>query len=80
MAALSLTMPLNRVQAFDKVVEAPKGATGQNSFCKIISIVALLLDAGANAREPEFWGKSPIDAARQYGHENIVELLKAAGA
>ena len=45
-----------------------------------VSIVALLLDAGANAREPEFWGKSPIDAARQYGHENIVELLKAAGA
>ena len=45
-----------------------------------LSIVALLLDAGANAREPDDCGQSPIDVAREYGHENIVELLKAAGA
>lgn len=44
-----------------------------------LSIVALLLDAGANAREPA-WGISPIDAARAYRHEKVVELLKAAGA
>ena len=45
-----------------------------------LSIVTLLLDAGANAREPDDWGVSPLKAARKRGHENIVELLKAAGA
>ena len=45
-----------------------------------LSIVTLLLDAGANVREPDDWGVSPLKAARKRGHENIVELLKAAGA
>jgi ankyrin repeat protein len=42
-----------------------------------VSIVALLLDAGANAREPDDWGISPLNVARASGHENIVKLLKA---
>jgi hypothetical protein len=45
-----------------------------------LSIVALLLDAGANAREPDHRVQSPIDAARRRGHKTIVKLLKAAGA
>ena len=49
------------------------------AFWGHLSIVALLLDAGANAREPA-WGISPIDAARAYRHEKVVELLRAAGA
>ena len=45
-----------------------------------LSIVALLLDAGAKARESDNWGISPLNVARASGHENIVKLLKAARA
>ena len=45
-----------------------------------LSIVALLLDAGAKARESDDWGISPLNVARASGHENIVKLLKAARA
>ena len=45
-----------------------------------LSIVALLLDAGANAREPDHRVQSPLEVARARGYKNIVELLKAAGA
>ena len=45
-----------------------------------VSIVTLLLDAGANARVCDSRGDTPLNDARQRGHEEVVELLKAAGA
>ena len=45
-----------------------------------LSIVALLLDAGANARVHDSRGDTPLNDARQRGHKKVVELLKAAGA
>ena len=45
-----------------------------------VSIVALLLDAGANAHDISNWRHTPLEVARARGHKKVVELLKAAGA
>ena len=45
-----------------------------------VSIVALLLDAGANAQDISNWRHTPLEVARARGHKEVVELLKAAGA
>jgi len=42
-----------------------------------MSIVTLLLDAGANLSSDD-WGNTPISASIVKGHKNIVELLRAA--
>ena len=45
-----------------------------------VSIVALLLDAGANAQDISNWRHTPLEVARARGYKEVVELLKAAGA
>ena len=45
-----------------------------------VSIVALLLDAGANAHDISNWRHTPIEVARARGHKEVVKLLTDTGA
>ena len=45
-----------------------------------MSIVALLLDAGANAHDISNWRHTPIEVARARGHKEVVKLLTDTGA
>jgi ankyrin repeat protein len=45
-----------------------------------VSIVALLLDAGANAHDISNWRHTPIEVARARGHMEVVKLLTDTGA
>jgi len=45
-----------------------------------LDIVAALVKKGANVNEKDAAGKTPLDYANQYGHEEVAKLLKSSGA
>ena len=42
-------------------------------------VVRALIDAGANVNKADLVGKTPLMYAREYGHEDLVEILEKAG-
>ena len=45
-----------------------------------VAVVKLLLAASADVTHKDKWGDTPLGEATSNGHEDVVELLRAAGA
>ena len=50
------------------------------AFEKLPEMARLLLDAGANIEATDALGRTPLQLARQLGHDQMVELFRQAGA
>jgi uncharacterized protein len=45
-------------------------------FAGHTEVLKLLLEARADYQRPNVFGRSPLDVARQYGHEELLAILK----